>query len=220
MLELLTEMINEKFAYAVCKDDISIIENYDKAIADNKMWVCHHKAGILPCGRFSRKDLKKFNLYWHRPANELIFLTKSEHISIHFKGCKLKQKTRSRISEALKNQVQTEETKAKRSKSLTGHPNWSKEHHTEETKKKISIGVKKHPPKTKWGKGHIPWNTGTHGLIKAWNRRRVLQYTKDMVFVAEFESITEAAEKTGVSNIAKAARGKLKTAGGYVWKYK
>ena len=86
MLKLLTKMINEKFVYAVCKDDISLIENYDKAIADtSQVYVCHHKAGILPCGRFSREDLKKFNLYWHRPANELIFLTKSEHIRMHAK---------------------------------------------------------------------------------------------------------------------------------------
>ena len=96
-------MINEKFAYAVCKDDIYLIENYDKAIADtSQMYVCHHKAGILPCGRFSREDLKKFNLYWHRPANELIFLTKSEHIRLHLLCKHHSEETRKKIGDARK----------------------------------------------------------------------------------------------------------------------
>ena len=37
-------MINEKRAKSYCKDDISLIENYDKAIADNtQVWHCHHR---------------------------------------------------------------------------------------------------------------------------------------------------------------------------------
>lgn len=107
-------MISENFAYAVCKDDIALIENYDKAIADTKMWVCHHKAGVLPCGRFSREDLKKFNLYFHRPANELIFLTKSEHLSLHSKGITLKNSTKLKISKTLYNKRLSEEEKRKR----------------------------------------------------------------------------------------------------------
>ena len=103
---------------------------------------------------------------------------------------------------------------------MKGHPNWGPKHQSEESKRKTSVGVKNNLPKTAYKKGHKPWNTGTHGVIKAWNRRRVLQYTKDMVFVAEFESVTEAIEKTGVKNIAAVARGKSKTSGGFVWKYK
>lgn len=36
----------------------------------------------------------------------------------------------------------------------------------------------------------------------------------------EFNSVTEAITKSGVANICKALKGKYKTAGGFVWKYK
>lgn len=82
-------MINESQAKKYCKDDISKIENYDKAIEDKRRsWHIHHRAEILPCGRFSVSDLMKFNLYWDRPANELIFLTQSEHMKLHHIGVK------------------------------------------------------------------------------------------------------------------------------------
>ena len=112
-------MISENRAKAFCKDDISLIENYDKAIADTKqVWSCHHRAGVLSCGRFSREDLKKFNLYYNRPANELIFLTNSEHAKLHTKGkpnCRkgktCSAETKRKISEAKKNM--SDETKRK-----------------------------------------------------------------------------------------------------------
>ncbi len=112
-------MINEIQATKYCKDDISIIENYDKAIADTtQVWSCHHRAGVLQCGRFSREDLKKFNLYYNRPANELIFLTNSEHTILHTKGkpnCRkgktCSAETKRKISEAKKNM--SDETKRK-----------------------------------------------------------------------------------------------------------
>ena len=67
-----------------CSEDISLIENYDKAINDkNQIWDCHHRAETLPCGYFSPKDLKAFNLYYNRPACELIFLRKNEHLLLH-----------------------------------------------------------------------------------------------------------------------------------------
>ena len=43
-----------------------------------------------------------------------------------------------------------------------------------------------------------------------------------MVFVAEYESIREAERRTGIdhNNINNCCKGKRKTAGGFVWKYK
>ena len=80
-------MINECNAKNFCCEDLSLIENYDKAIADTtQMWDCHHRGEVLPCGRFSQDDLKKFGLYYKRPASELIFLTHSEHRRLHTKG--------------------------------------------------------------------------------------------------------------------------------------
>lgn len=50
----------------------------------------------------------------------------------------------------------------------------------------------------------------------------VLQYSKDMVFIAEYKSLHEASRQTGIcsSHITECCQGKLKSAGGYIWKYK
>ena len=67
-----------------CSEDISRIENYDKAVNDKEhMWECHHRAEILPCGRYSQEELKKVGMFWHRPASELIFLRHDEHKKLH-----------------------------------------------------------------------------------------------------------------------------------------
>ena len=80
-------MINEKYAKNFCCEDLSLIENYELAINDTtKMWECHHRGEVLPCCRFSRDDLKKFGLYYSRPASELIFLTPTAHRQLHYKG--------------------------------------------------------------------------------------------------------------------------------------
>lgn len=52
--------------------------------------------------------------------------------------------------------------------------------------------------------------------------KAVLQYDKQMNFIKEWGSITEAAEelKLNSSNICAVLKGKTKTAGGFIWKYK
>ena len=49
--------------------------------------------------------------------------------------------------------------------------------------------------------------------------KKVEQYTLDGEFVAEFKSITEVKEKTGIS-ITSSLKGKTYTSGGYLWVYK
>lgn len=72
-----------------CKEDPSIIENYDKAIADNiQTWDCHHRDEIktLPSGITvirTREELKESGRYYNCPANELIFLSHAEHTKLH-----------------------------------------------------------------------------------------------------------------------------------------
>ena len=71
-----------KNVYAYCKEDISLIENYDLAVNDQKQtWHCHHRleTDLL----LTTEELKSLNLYFNRPANELILLTLSEHSRIH-----------------------------------------------------------------------------------------------------------------------------------------
>ena len=58
------------------------IENYEKAKSDlNNLWVCHHRRETDDgC---TSEWLKENDLYFHRPASELIFLTASEHRRLH-----------------------------------------------------------------------------------------------------------------------------------------
>ena len=96
-------MINEYCANAYCCEDPSLIENYDKAIADTtQTWECHHRGEVLPCGRFSADDLNKFGLYFNRPAAELIFLTPAAHRQLHKNGVPLSEATKNAISETKK----------------------------------------------------------------------------------------------------------------------
>ena len=50
----------------------------------------------------------------------------------------------------------------------------------------------------------------------------VIQLTKDNIFIASYNSITEASEQTGTHHphISSVCNGKRKTAGGYKWQYK
>jgi group I intron endonuclease len=51
--------------------------------------------------------------------------------------------------------------------------------------------------------------------------KRIIQYTKENIFISEFISIKEASRKTeiGASNIQHVLSGRSKTAGGYIWKF-
>lgn len=66
----------------------------------------------------------------------------------------------------------------------------------------------------KWSK---QLGTGKHPNKFA---KPILQFDKLGKLVAEFNSAYEAYIKTGIGNINKCLNGKLKTAGGFIWKYK
>ena len=141
-------MISKKYTKMLCKDDISKMENYDKAIADTtQTWVLHHRdeCKILPSGikiiRTSA-ELKENGRYYNCPANELIFLTPSEHTSLHnmFRP-EITEETRRKMSETRKGLKHSEETRRKISESLKGN------HRSEETRRKISESMKKRKQK-------------------------------------------------------------------------
>lgn len=112
-------MINEGYAKKYCCEDISNIENYELAINDQtQTWDCHHRGEILPRGRFSRDYLKKFGLYYKRPASELIFLTQSEHRRLHTKGIPKSETAKKAIGEAHKGIPKSETHRAKLSKKV------------------------------------------------------------------------------------------------------
>ena len=75
-----------------CCEPLSLIENYDVAILDNAVWHCHHR--LEAHDEFGNKrideditaeELIKRNLYYDRPAKELIFLSSKDHSKLHYK---------------------------------------------------------------------------------------------------------------------------------------
>lgn len=72
-------MICESTVKKYCCEDISLIENYEEAVNSNEKWECHHKNGEI----YTHQELIDKDLYWNRPANELIFLSKHQHASFH-----------------------------------------------------------------------------------------------------------------------------------------
>ena len=159
-------MINEYYAKKFCKDDISKIENYEKAVADTtQTWDLHHRLELTLDGEFalSRDQLKMHDMYYNRPYYELIFLTHAEHSRLHregrtvtdehrrkiseaIKGRTLSEEHRRKISEAIKGRTFSEETRKKMSESRKGknNPMYGKKgpflgkHHTEDVRKKMS----------------------------------------------------------------------------------
>ena len=70
-------------------------------------------------------------------------------------------------------------------------------------------------------KGHKDMRSGkiTHGNNP---QKAVLQYSKDNVFIKEYVSGCEAGRRTGVNfrNISECCLNKIKTSGGFIWKFK
>jgi hypothetical protein len=152
-------MIHEYNVKKYCCEDISKIENYEKAMNDaTQVWDCHHKMELIETGAVvdcSRQDLVDWGIYYNRPADELIFLAHGEHQILHKKG-KLhhSEEIKKKISEAHKGKSTTwkgryhsEESKRKMSEAW----DYSK-HFTAETRKKMSEAHK----------GHTGWFKGKH----------------------------------------------------------
>lgn len=77
------------FAYCI-PEQIEQIENYKFSKKDNfSGWCIHHRLethnsdGEKRLVNLSMDELIALDMYYNRPANELIFLTKSEHTKLH-----------------------------------------------------------------------------------------------------------------------------------------
>lgn len=142
-------MICSKTAKRFCKEDLSKIENYNKAMADKEnTWHCHHHTEIW--WNCSKKDLIDNECYYNRKACELIFLTSKEHRSLHSKGNKNPfygkthtEETRRKLSEALKEREFSTEYCSKMSSRMKGNKNpMYGRYQSEESKRKISESQK------------------------------------------------------------------------------
>ena len=125
-----------------CDGDASKIENYEEALKDTtQIWHCHHRlethtsnGGLRPKdAQLKIVELKALNVYYHRPPEELIFLTSSEHMSLHNKGKTLSEYAIGILVKANKGKKVYQATKDKISKKLIGHSV------SDETKKKMSV---------------------------------------------------------------------------------
>ena len=145
-------MINYQTIHKFCSEDISLIENYEEAVNSSETYDCHHR--LETDLKLKQKDLIERDLYYNRPASELIFLTHAEHTRIHHTGKTI-----------------SDEQKQKMHKSLKGRDVWNKGLKTgplsEEHKQKQSKTFKKyletheHP-----SKGKKPWNAGGRTMYK------------------------------------------------------
>lgn len=99
----------------LCKD-YTKIENYEQAVNDpDKIWVLHHRLEIY----FSMNELKTLNMYYNRPPEELIFMTRAEHNSLHHKGKKLSESHRKALYKGEKGKYyRDEEYRQKQSEAL------------------------------------------------------------------------------------------------------
>ena len=128
-----------------CKNYQSI-ENYEKAKKDNfKGWHCHHRLethnsdGERRLVDITQKELIALNMYYHRPAEELIFLPRSEHEAFR-KGKPRSAETRNKLSTANKGEK---------------NPMYGK-HLSEEHKNRLSEVNKGNT----YAKGKPAWNKG------------------------------------------------------------
>ena len=158
-----------KITQAYCCEHISNIENYEKAINSEEEYICHHRLEVQDDGtKLNRKELMEMDLYYSRPANELIYLTRAEHNKIHrtgakgvayWKGKHLSEETKQKLRKP-----KSEETKRKlsliakeRFSNKENHPMYGKSP-SEETRRKSSLSHK----------GQVAWNKGkgVHGRTK------------------------------------------------------
>lgn len=152
-------------------------------------------------------------------------------------GFKHSEESRKKLSESCKGRVITKETRKKLSQANSGENNpFYGKHHSEETKQKI---IKAHKgthhsdeSKRKIGIAHKGKFHSEESKRKMSEARRgkpqpafnkvVLQLTLDGQLIAEYPSIKEASEKTGISRnrIYYCFIGKQKSTGNCTWKLK
>lgn len=116
-------------------------------------------------------------------------------------GKKHSKESKRKMSEKATGRKCSDETRQIMSKSQKGEKNnFYGKHHSEDTKQKLSEANKgKNSPQSK----------------------KIAQYDKQINLIKIYDSIRQAERETGVdhSSISRCCKGKLKSIGGYIWKY-
>jgi group I intron endonuclease len=110
-------------------------------------------------------------------------------------GCKRSDETKRKMSIAQKGHYVSEMT---RQRLIDSHKGYKI---TEETKRKMSEATK--------------------GKYRGWSDKSISQFSKDGQLLSTFHSVMDAERKTGIGNgkIVRCAKGKRRTAGGFIWRY-
>lgn len=182
----------------ICCEEISLIENYNEAVNDTtQIWDCHHRKEIEL--NKNRQELIDMGLYYNRPANELIFITHSDHTKLHQTNKKVNQSTKDLISEAAKKRVGDKNpfygkhhTEESRQKIKDNHPDFKGEkhpmygkHHTEEAKQKMKKPKsEEHKQKLRKPKRKYKWLTPT-GEIRIMDMGNTHKYHPDWIKIGE-----------------------------------
>lgn len=142
-----------------CKEDISLIENYNEAINSPEQYDCHHRLETEL--NVSAQYLKDNDLYLNRPASELIFLPHTKHVSLHYahglvgwKGKSPSKESREKMRKAKLGTKLSEEHKKKIGDALRGRKNKPL---SEEHKKKLSLSHRGKSPSNKGQLGVLKW---------------------------------------------------------------
>ena len=154
-----------------CCEPLELVENYEAAKADDfQGWDIHHRLEIQPDGtRVSKQELIDQNLYYRRPASELVFMRHDEHTTLHMlgnaymKGKQLSEETRKKLSEALRGRTLSEESCRKMSESHKG------KHKSAEHRKKLSEARKG----IHWWNNGIEMKMSRECLGPEWKRGRL-----------------------------------------------
>lgn len=182
----------------ICCEDISLIENYNEAVNDTtQVWDCHHRKEIEL--NKNRQELIDIGLYYNRPANELVFITHSDHTRLHQTNKKVNQSTKDLISEAAKKRVGDKNpfygkrhTEESRQKIKDNHPDFKGEkhpmygkHHTEEAKQKMKKPKsEEHKQKLRKPKRKYKWLTPT-GEIRIMGMANAHKHHPDWILIGE-----------------------------------
>lgn len=223
-------MISKVQALKYCRDDISLIENYEQAISDGtQKWDCHHRRESI----YTKSQLIEISEYYNRPAAELIFLTKKDHMLAPHVG-KTDGWKRAGKTNSGRRHVISEEGMRRMSDNgkIQGRKNGGRPL-TEQQKqhlRELLTGRKLSPERIEKNRlGHIGIRCSeeTKKKISLSNRnnpitsKRVLQLDKEGKVLAEFPSASEASRVTGIDSrrISECASGKRALYRGTFWAY-